>query len=169
MKIIGDGFRKRRAEHRDRRGEDQARAIAVARGADRFNERTRAGEMEDHVGPAGDSRARHRGVGNIGGAGRDAAGKTLRLLRRADIDQRELIDRLAVEPAGSDHARHELAADHSGGAGDENVHSLPVMLREGGASSTPCRSGPSPYTGSSAFADDDKLYSAIPPSTRWVW
>ena len=146
MKIVGDRFRKRRAEHRDRRGENQARAIAVAGDADRFNERARAveidvdaffeielrlaghhrGEMEDHVGPAGDSRARRRGIGDIGGAGLDAAGKSLRLLRRADIDQRELVDRLAVERAGSDQARHELAPDHSGGAGDENVHGLPA-------------------------------------------
>ena len=50
-----------------------------------------------------------------------AAGKSLRLLRRADIDQRELIDRLAVKRTGSNQARHELAPDHSGGAGDENA------------------------------------------------
>ena len=162
MKVIGDRIRKRRAEHRDRRGEDQARAIAFAGGADRFDERARAveidvdaffeielrlaghhrGEMEDHVGPAGDGGTRCRGVGNIGGAGRDAAGKSLRFLRRADVDQRELFDRLAVERAGSNQTRHELAPDHSGGAGDENVHGLP-------AASFP--------------------YSAIPPSTRWVW
>ena len=84
------------------------------------------GEMEDHVGPAGDSGTRRRGIGDIGGAGLDAAGKTLRLLRRADVDQRELVDRLAVERAGSDQPRHELAPDHSGGAGDENVHGLPA-------------------------------------------
>ena len=97
MKVVGDRFRERRAEHRDRRGEDQARAIAVAGSADRFDERARAveidvdafleielrlaghhrGEMEDHVGPAGDGGARGRGVGDIGGAALDTAGETL--------------------------------------------------------------------------------------------
>src|SRR5258708_15757951 len=162
MKIVGDRIRKRRPEHRDRRGEDEARTITVAGGADRFNERARAveidvdaflemelrlaghhcGEREDQVGPPGDRGARRRGIGDIGGAGRDAAGKALRLLRSTDVDQRELVDRLAVERAGGNEARHELAPDHSGGAGDENVHGLP-------AASLP--------------------YSAIPPSTRWVW
>ena len=83
------------------------------------------GEMEDHVGPADDGSTRRRGIGDIGGAALDTAGETLRLLRHADVDQRELVDRLAVERARSDQARHELAPDHSGGAGDQNVHGSP--------------------------------------------
>ena len=83
------------------------------------------GEMEDHVGPADDGSTRRRGIGDIGGAALDTAGETLRLLRRAYVDQREFVDRIAVERAGSDQARHELAPDHSGGASDQNVHGLP--------------------------------------------
>src|ERR1700692_851159 len=112
--------------------------------------------MEDDVGPAGDSRTRGRGVGNIGGAGYDAAGKSLQFLRRADVDQRELVDRLAVERAGSDQARHKLAPDHSGGAGDENVHLYPSCSAKAEHPVITIIPDPSPNTGSSAYADDDK-------------
>ena len=42
--------------------------------------------------------------------------------RRDDVDQRQLVDRLAVQRAVDDQPLGELAADHAGRAGDENVH-----------------------------------------------
>ena len=42
--------------------------------------------------------------------------------RRDDVDQRQLFDRLAVQRAVDDQPLDQLAADHAGRAGDENVH-----------------------------------------------
>ena len=119
MKIVRNGFRKRRAEHRDRRRKDQARTIPVADGTNGFEQCARAveidphafleinlglagddaGEMKDHVGAACDCSTRRFFIGNIGGGGLDLAGESKRLLRRDDVDQGEPLDRLAVERA----------------------------------------------------------------------
>ena len=148
MKIVGDGRRERRAEHRDRRGEDEPRPIAAAGRADGFEQRTRAveidphalveielglaghhaGQMKDHLGPAGDGGTHGRRIGDIGRGGLDFAGEFVGLLRGDDIDQRELVDGSAVERAVSDEPRYELAPDHARGAGDENMHRLSVPL-----------------------------------------
>jgi len=42
--------------------------------------------------------------------------------RSDHVEKGELVDRLAVESARADEPLRELAADHAGGAGDENVH-----------------------------------------------
>ncbi len=81
-----------------------------------------AGEMKDHIGAAGDRGACRFFIGNIGGRRLDLAVEPGRLLRRDDIDQGEPLDRLAVERAIADQTRSELAPDHSGGAGNQNVH-----------------------------------------------
>ena len=88
------------------------------------------GQMKDDVGTAGDGGACRRGIGDIGGAALDVADEFFRLLRRHDIDQRQLLDGAVVERpgAGADQPRSELAPDHSRGAGDEDVHRpIPVM------------------------------------------
>ena len=89
MEIVGDGVGKRRAEHRDRRGEHEFRLVAVADCADRFQQRAgaveidavalleigfrlardHAGEMEDHVRPFRDRFFRDARRGEIGGRG----------------------------------------------------------------------------------------------------
>ena len=142
MKFVADCRRERRAEHRNRRGEDDPRAIAAARGADRFEQRARAveidphalleiefglagnnaGQMKDHVRPAGDGRVHGRRIGDIGGGGLHFAGKFFGPLRSDDVDQRQLLDRPAVKRAIGDEARDELAPDHPRSAGYQNVH-----------------------------------------------
>ena len=74
MKIVWDGGRKRRTEHRNGRGVDEPRPVVVADGADRLEQRASAvkidaiafveiefgfagddtGEVKDDVGAAGD-------------------------------------------------------------------------------------------------------------------
>src|ERR1051325_1709031 len=78
--------------------------------------------MEDHVRSAGDKLAARILARNVEGVGIDLAGEAGWRLRRHDIDQRELVDRLAVEPARDGEPLGELAPDHAGRAGDENVH-----------------------------------------------
>ena len=89
MKFVRDRVGKRRAEHRDRRGEDKARTITVADAANGLDQRARAveidvhafleielglarndgREMKDHIGPSGDRSG--RGIGDVGRYGLD--------------------------------------------------------------------------------------------------
>ena len=62
------------------------------------------------------------GSGQIGGHRFHLTGKALRRGRRNDIEQRQLVDPLAVEPAISGEPFRQLAADHPSRAGDEDVH-----------------------------------------------
>ena len=48
---------------------------------------------------------------------------------RDDIHQRQLFDRLAVQRAVDDQPLDQLAADHAGRAGDENVHARSLCAR----------------------------------------
>ena len=140
MEVVGDRGRERRAIDRDRGGEDDLRLIAG--GADRFEQRAGAveidvvalveigfglarhdaGEMEDHLRPAGDQLLRRARCGEIAGRDIDLAREARRLFRRHHVGQRQLVDRLTVELAVLDQPRGELAADHAGGAGDQNMH-----------------------------------------------
>jgi len=63
-------------------------------------------------------------IGNVGCGGLDFAGEFLRLWRRADVDEREPLDQLAVERAVLDETRGQLAAVHPRRAGDQNVHRM---------------------------------------------
>ena len=86
--------------------------------------------MEDHVRPVGDrlgGRARRRK--DRPRAPRSCAGKARRLTRRHDVEKRELVDRLAVERFVGDQPLGQLAADHAGRAGDEDVHAV-LLQRE---------------------------------------
>ena len=112
-----------------------------------------AGKMKNHIRPAGDGGARGGRIGNIGGRAFDFAGEFFRLLRRAHIAEREPLDRPAVKRAVVGEARDELAADHPGRAGNQNVHGDPSRDRL--LTLWPC-----------ALASP---YSAIPPSTRCAW
>ncbi len=58
--------------------------------------------------------------------GFDFAGEFFRRCGGDDVDQRELLDRLAVERAVADEARRELAPDHAGGAGDRECAWIPT-------------------------------------------
>ena len=145
VEFVGDGVRKRRAEHRDRGGEDHAGLVAVAGLADRLEQRPGAvevdviallqidlglaghdpGEMEDHVRPLGDGLHGDGRIGEIAGPHLHMIGEAGRPGRGDDVHQRELFDRLAVQRAVDDQPLDQLAADHAGRAGDENVHSFP--------------------------------------------
>ncbi len=149
VEFVADRRRKRRAEHRDRRGEDEPRSIAVADRADRLEQRARAveidphalleiefglagdhaGKMEDHVGrPA--TAAAH-------GADRRYRRRGLRLCRRnapalAGRRRRSASACRSARPLSvpsRDKPRRQLAADHAGGASDQNVHQgLPLSM-----------------------------------------
>ena len=120
MEFVGDRRRERCAEHRDRRGEDHLRMIAVAGVADRFEQvlhaveidaialleiefglaRHDAGEMEDHIGTLRRSASRRRPAP----ADRRTRASTLPenpagVAGRDDVGERQLVDRLAVERA----------------------------------------------------------------------
>src|SRR6476661_8298469 len=87
------------------------------------------GEMEDHVGATGHQPAARILVRNIERVRVDLAGKCRGMIWRDDIDQRELVYRLAVEPSVADEPCRQLAPDHAGRAGDENVHEKSLLLR----------------------------------------
>ena len=152
MEVVGDRFRERRAEHRDRGGEDHPRAIAVAGRADRLEQRTGAvevdvvalveielgfagndaGQMEDHVRPVARWPARPRPASARSRGDRSTLPeKPAGRRRHDDVEQCQPVDRLAVEPAVDGKPFGQLAADHAGRAGDEDVHvvcSLPGQL-----------------------------------------
>ena len=109
--LVADRVGERRAEHRDRRGEDHPRLVAVAGLADRLEQLARAveidavalleiglgfarddrGEMEDHVRPLGDQlvgRARRRSRATTS----RRQSRPRRRLRRDDVMQGQLVD-----------------------------------------------------------------------------
>src|SRR3954470_16569527 len=82
--------------------------------------------MEDDIRTVGHQLAARILARNVERVGVDLAEKTRGRLRRHDVDQRELVDRLAVEPALVNDPRGQLAADHARRAGNENVHCVPT-------------------------------------------
>ncbi len=78
--------------------------------------------MEDDVRAFRDRLFGDAGGREIGGARLRLAGKAGGFFRRRHVDQRELVDRPAVERAVVREPLRELAADHAAGAGDENMH-----------------------------------------------
>src|SRR3954452_14175003 len=78
--------------------------------------------MEDDIRTVGHHLAARILARNVERVGVDLAEKTRGRLRRHDVNQRELVDRLAVEPALVNDPRGQLAPDHARRAGNENVH-----------------------------------------------
>src|SRR3954471_4391111 len=126
--------------------------VAAARGADGFEQvvkgheidavafleiglsfaRDDRREMENHVRLTGHQPEAGILARNVERVRVDLAGKSRRMVRRHHIDQRELVDGLAVKASVADEAPGELASDHAGRAGDENVHWLiPLSLWRG--------------------------------------
>ena len=101
--LVADGFGERRAEHRDRRGEDELRHVGRLHPLlpDRLEQEARAvevdavalvevglglagndrGEMEDQVRPLGDQRGRRAGRREVGGERLDLHPRSRRALR----------------------------------------------------------------------------------------
>jgi len=149
MKIVGDRRGKGRAEHRDRGGENEARTIAIADRANRFEQRARpveidpialvevdlgfagddAGEVEYRVGAARDrlgGLARRR---EIGGDGSRPLPWYFLAWRGEHVEQPHLLDRLTGERAVLAESLGELSADHAGRAGDQDMHfATPVLI-----------------------------------------
>ena len=141
MEVVGNNFRERRAEHRDRRGEnkfwlvvdDRAHRLEQGAGAVEVDAvafleisfrfaRDYAGEMEDHVWLLRHGLFRGAWCRKIDGADLDVIGEAWRPLWHAQVDQRQLVDRLVAERPIDCQAGGELAADHARSAGDQNVH-----------------------------------------------
>src|SRR3954454_4344041 len=83
-------------------------------------------KMEDDIRTVGHQLAARILARNVERVGVDLAEKTRGRLRRHDVNQRELVDRLAVEPALVNDPRRQLAPDHARRAGNENVHCAPL-------------------------------------------
>ena len=133
----------RRAEYRDRRCIDELRPIAVAGRAHRLQQgaraveidpialveielglaRDHAGEVEDHIGtrrrPPCSPRPWLRGRRSTHSTSPE---KPAGAAGAHDVEQGQLVDRLAIERAVAGEPPGELAADHAGGAGDEDMH-----------------------------------------------
>ena len=146
--IDRDRVGKRRAVDRDRRGENHLGLVTAAGQTDGFEQRARAveidaialveiglrfarhdaGEMEDDIRPFRDRLLGDAGPGEIACAGFDVIGKTGGPRRLHDIDQRQLLDDVVAERAVDNQPIRQLAADHAGGTGDQNMHwRLPVV------------------------------------------
>ncbi len=100
---------------------DQVDAVALLEVGLRFARHHR-GEMEDHVGTILDQLAARILARDVERVGVDFSAEACGLRRRHDVDQREPVDRLAVQAAVGDEALGQLAPDHAGRAGDEDVH-----------------------------------------------
>ncbi len=85
--------------------------------------RYHAGEMEDHIRPLRDRLFRCARRGEIGGPGLHVIGKAGGPRRRDNVDQCQFVDRLVAERPVDDQPLGQLAADHAGRAGDEDMHS----------------------------------------------
>src|SRR3974390_1336685 len=132
MEVVGNGFRERRAEHRDRGGENES-WLVVADRAHRLEQcagavevdavalleisfrfaRNYAGEMEDHVRLFRHGLFRGAWCRKIDGADLDVIGEAWRPLWRAHVDQRQLVDRLGGAGPGDCPAGGELWADQT--------------------------------------------------------
>ena len=133
MKVIGNDIRERRAEHRKRRCEHHARAIAF-NGADRLEQRARrveidavalveiglgfarddGREVEDHVGLFRDQLVHSAAFAEIA---RQAFGRDVRaggFGRRNDIDKRQSGEFFSGKRTVQDDAIGQFAADHTG-------------------------------------------------------
>jgi len=140
--IIRNGFRKGRAKDRDGGREYEARVIAVADRPNGLEQRPRTVEidmhafleikfgfagddcrqMKDHVRPFGDGGAGDGRFAKVARQRRDARRTVAWTLRRTHIEEGQLLDRLAIKLFAREQARGQLAADHSGGAGQESMH-----------------------------------------------
>jgi hypothetical protein len=100
---------------------DQVDAVAlleVGLGLARYHR----GEVEDRVGAVLDQLAAGVLARNVERIGVDFSAEAGGLRRCHHVDQREPVDRLAVQTAVGDEALGQLAPDHAGRAGDEDVH-----------------------------------------------
>ena len=143
MKVVGDRFRERRAENRDGGGVDEPRPIAVAGRADRLEQRTgavevdavplveiklgfagdHAGEMEDRY-PAG---ARWPAPPRPAWKDRRPPGPSCPQSSSAVVGMTtsssvSLSICRPLSPPSPDKPFGQLAPDHAGRAGDEDVH-----------------------------------------------
>ena len=139
--LVADLLREWRAEHGDRRGEDQPRFVAAANRADGVDQEPRAveidaialielrlglaghdrGEVEDRVRPVHQQRRGGGGIGEVGGDEADRQRRAGRLGRRDHVLQRHAGDLTAAEMAVLHKPFSQLAADHAGGAEDEDM------------------------------------------------
>ena len=133
-------LRERRAEHGDRRGEDQPRLVAVAGLADRLEQQPGAieidavalveigfrlagddgREVEDEIGPVLHERGGGPRPGEIAGDGGDRC-RGARLLRHDDIGEHQLVQIVAADAAIGEEPGRQLASDHAGGADDQDL------------------------------------------------
>src|SRR5690349_2466760 len=81
--------------------------------------------MEDHIRTAFHELAARVLARDVERVSINLAGEARRSIRRNNVDQREPVDRLAIEAALGDEPIRELAPDHAGRPGDENVHKRP--------------------------------------------
>ncbi len=79
--------------------------------------------MEDHFGPARDQRFRETRDGEIAGHDIDRTAGLLGLRRRHDVLQGQPADLAVAEPAVAQEPLNQFAADHAGGAQNQNVQS----------------------------------------------
>src|SRR6266436_3974984 len=139
--LVADRFRKRGAEHRDRRSEYDARLVAAAGKPDRIEQHPRAVEvdpialveielglagddsrqMEDHIGPIrdqlfGDARNRE-----IAGHRIDRKSRFVGLCGSNHVLQRHAADITLAETSVAQQPLGQFAADHAGRAENQNV------------------------------------------------
>ena len=146
--LVADRLGKRRAEHRDRRGEDDARLVAGADSADRLEELARAVQidavalLEIRLGLARDDgremKNDARALGHelvrlalqrqIRGHRAHLERRAGRGLRRDDVVQRRVRDPACAQRTALRQLLKELAADHAGRADHEDpIHVNPVV------------------------------------------
>ena len=146
-------MRERRAEHRDRRGIDEPRPIAVAGGADGLQQRAGAveidvialveielgfarhdaGEMEDHIGRPATAFAALPGVERSAATISILPAKRVGLRRRNDVERVSLSIGLPLSPPSLTSRSVSLRADHAGRTGDEDVHVVSLFVSQGSA------------------------------------
>ena len=139
--LIADRVGERRAEHRDRRGEHQARLVAAADQANGIDQHPRAveidavalveielglagddgGEMEDHVGPVGDQLLRGARDGEITRVHLDRKAGFSGVAGATTSCSVMLRDVGLAEPAVFQQPLDQFAADHAGRAQNQNV------------------------------------------------
>jgi hypothetical protein len=142
VELVGDGVREGCAEHGDGGGEHHAGPVAVADGPDGLEQgagavqvdavalveiglglaRDDGGEVEDDVRPLRDEPLRLARPRQVGRPNLDRERRSGRGLRGDHVGERRAGDGAVAEGAVPRQALHELAADHAGGAENENVH-----------------------------------------------
>ena len=151
--------RERRAVDGDRGGENEARPIGAAGkrllAPDRLEQSVGSADIdgvalvEIRLGLAGDHRGeqendirpRRSQLGrdvrrrDVEGVERDREGRVLERLRRDDVDEMRVVDRLAREASVAGETRRELPPDHARRADDEHFHQkLPPFAAPGSSS-----------------------------------